>query len=69
MKVYVVVAGEKYQGGDVRSVHSKKKDAIKAALSTDTCFSGGWVPDLEDGKENCWTNGCDFVTVQAHKVL
>jgi len=60
MKVFIVMHGEKCQGGSVKSVHKNESDAIKAALSVRTCFEGGWV---EDG-ENEWENGCDFVSVQ-----
>ena len=59
MKVYVVLHGERYEGGSVVSVHKNKDWAIEAALKVKTYSLGSWVR-----KEGLyWENGCDFVLV------
>lgn len=63
MIVWVVVNGERCEGGDVVSIHSTKDDAINAALAVKTHFDGGWI-----GEFPYWVNGCDFVTVEEHAV-
>lgn len=58
--IYIVVNGERGEGGTIVSVHRFKKAAIKAALAVKCCFEGGWVPD----GPTSWVNGCDFVLYQ-----
>ena len=66
-KVYVVLHGERCEGGSILAVHKNKKNAIATALKVKCCFNGGWAKD--DDLENYWTNECDFVTVEEHKIL
>ena len=65
MDVYVVLHGERCEGGSVVSVHRTHAEAKKAALAVDTCFDGGWEEDGEDQ----WINGCDFVEIDVQKVV
>jgi len=58
--VFIVLKGERGNGGCVVSVHRTKKAAIKAALAVPCCFDGGW---RYDGPTS-WKNGIDFVLWQ-----
>ena len=64
--VFIVLHGERCEGGVVVSIHHSKIDAIKAALAINCCFEGGWTP--EEDEKDYWVNGCDFVCVEKHKV-
>lgn len=64
MTVFVVLKGEKSEGGSIEGVYSSVDAAREAALATATCFGGGWVQEEVD----YWTNGCDFISVQDHPV-
>lgn len=65
MIVYIVSQGEKHEGGQVITVHTREESAISAALNVPTSFIGDWV---SKGK-NYWENGCDYVTVTKHYVV
>lgn len=64
--VFVVLHGERCEGGAVVSIHHSKINAIKAALAVNCSFEGGWA--LDEETSNYWTNGCDFVLVERHEV-
>ena len=60
--MFIVLHGERCEGGSVVSVHNTHQQAVKAALNVKCHFDGGWTqidPDY-------WENGCDFVTVEEH---
>jgi hypothetical protein len=67
MIVYVVLHGERCEGGSVISIHKNRATAVSAALNTKCCFEGGWKPDPENG-DYYWLNGCDFVCVEKYEV-
>ena len=67
--VFVVSHGELHEGGSVVSVHQLREDAVTAAMKVRTCFDGGWVLEGgEDGIEDFWINGCDYVQITEEKV-
>lgn len=70
MTIYLVEAGEKYEGGQVISVHKSETNAIREALNVECHFEGGWVrKDSVYYKNLCWFNGCDYVRVVEMEVL
>lgn len=66
MKVYIVVIGERNEGGSVERVFHSKEKARQAAVEYHACFSGGWKEDTLNG--DYWENGCDFVSVTEYEV-
>jgi hypothetical protein len=67
MIVYVVMSGEKHEGGKVISIHQNCDDAINAAGQIEAVFHGGWMK--EKSPWNYYAeNGCDFVSVQSFDV-
>lgn len=62
--VFVVINGEKHEGGDVWSVHKTHEGALESAMKVDRHFSGDWRIE----RENYWTNGCDFVKIVEEKL-
>lgn len=73
MRVYVVIAGERNEGGGVRDVRLRLDEARIAALLETPPASGPWILDEEklnpESFQNGdtlvrWESGCDFVEVQ-----
>ncbi len=64
-KVYVVMNGERCEGGSVMSVHLSEDTARDAALKVKAHFAGGW----QETNLNTWENGCDFVAVVEMELL
>ncbi len=64
MIAYIVVKGERGEGGSIVSVRKTKKAAISDALAVKTYFEGGWIAD----GPTSWENGCDYVLWQRWKV-
>ncbi len=63
--VFIILAGEAHEGGEVKSVHFFKETAMAMALLVPTHFEGGWkqINDQE------WTNGCDWVKVEEWNII
>lgn len=59
MKVFIVMTGEKCEGGRVVSIHETKQGAREAALEVKPCFEGGW----KETGYLYWENGCDWLKV------
>jgi len=66
MRVYVVLLGERAEGGSIVGIYTKKVEARKAALAQVPAFPDGWIKS-EDEKDT-WHNHCDEVYIQSHKV-
>jgi hypothetical protein len=64
MNVFVVLRGEKSEGGDVKGVFTDELRAIECALAQPFFTAGPWqqVDDL------VWESGCDFVRVEQHRI-
>jgi hypothetical protein len=62
--VFVVMNGERCEGGSVCGVFRAEADAVAFALTIETAFGGGW---MEEDK-NVWSNGCDLVSVERWEV-
>jgi len=62
--IWVVLHGERCEGGTVTGIYKKKRDARKKALFTDTCFEGGWTLI----HKNYWENGCDYVEIERWRI-
>lgn len=62
MKVYVVMLGERSEGGDVEAIYTTREAATAFALTRRTHF-GPWV-----GGPDTWISGCDVLSVEEHEV-
>lgn len=67
MSVWVVLKGEKHEGGSVCGVYSTKERAIFEGLKATFSFDGGWTK-MKDC-ELSWENGCDYLSVEEWEVL
>ena len=65
--VYVVMTGERHEGGRIVSIHYIYDDAIKVAKSIEPVFPGGWIEKSSDTNYYA-ENGCDFVSVECFEV-
>ena len=66
-QVYIVSRGERFEGGQIQSVHENLESAIKSALEIPCVFEGGW--EESTSRPHYWTNGCDFIDVQSFDVI
>lgn len=65
MKVYIVTAGDKYDGQSVMSVHARREDAIKAAFDGNLTHCGPWI---KSGNMDEWVSGDDVMRVEEWEV-
>ena len=62
--VFVVMHGEKYEGGDAKSIHKTREGAIAAALAVPALFNDKkWKKIVDTPEVIGWENGCDYVHV------
>ena len=73
--VWVVMKGERYEGGSVYGIFATAEKAYRAALGLqayDYTEDYPWVEDhLPEGYPEgyrSWSAGCDYITVQAHEL-
>jgi len=65
-KVWIVIKGEKHEGGSVEGVYATKNKAVNEAMKVSCSFGGGWSPIMNE--ELSWENGCDYLTVEDWEV-
>jgi hypothetical protein len=61
MKIYVVMFGERYEGGHICDIFSTESEAIKFANEYAKTMSFTMVKDPEN---NNWVGGCDWLSVE-----
>lgn len=59
MTIYILMRGERNEGGEIRGVYTSYESAVQAAMDVPRAFPGGW----EHYDNNEWVNGCDFVRI------
>lgn len=68
MKVYVLLGGEKHEGGNVLGVYSTRRKAMKAAAQCADPLGRTFQLIEQNGDYAYFTAGCDFVSVNSHRV-
>lgn len=63
--VWVVVCGEKCEGGSVEAVCKSELGARKYVETNVEYHFEPW----KETRKNYWESGCDFVKIEEHKVL
>lgn len=70
MKVYVLLGGEKYEGGDVLGVFSTREKAMERAARCVDPLGRTFQLEQEEGDYAYFAAaGCDFVSVNGHEVI